>query len=73
VILIIPPLPAVAAPVPIEIDPVVPELDVPELKTSTPLVPSSPALTVLTVIAPLVLAMLSPVCTPIAPPVFTVL
>jgi hypothetical protein len=67
--LILPALPAVADPVPIEIDPVLPELDVPELKTSTPLTPKFPALAVLIVIAPLVLAMPWPVLTPTAPPV----
>ena len=68
-----PAFPVVAAPEPIEIDPVEPELDVPELNTSTPLTPLSPALAVLIVIAPLVLEMPSPVLTPIAPPVWTVL
>jgi hypothetical protein len=50
-------LPFVAAPVPIEIDPVLPGLPVvPKLKTSsTPLTPLSPARAVLVVIAPLVL------------------
>jgi hypothetical protein len=66
--LIEPALPVVAAPEPIEIDPVLPELVVPELKTSTPLTPFSPALAVLIVIALLVLAMPWPVLTPTAPP-----
>ena len=71
--LIDPALPVVAAPEPIEIEPVLPELDVPELKTSTPLTPLSPAFAVLIVMAPLVLAMPCPLLTPIAPPVWTVL
>jgi hypothetical protein len=55
--LIAPALPPVAAPVPIEIEPLVPELDVPELKTSTPLTPLSPLFAVRIVIAPLELAL----------------
>ena len=53
-ILIDPALPPVAAPDPIEIVPVEPELDVPELKTSTPLTPLAPALALRIVMAPLV-------------------
>ena len=53
-ILIDPALPLVAAPDPIEIVPVEPELDVPELKTSTPLTPLAPALALRIVMAPLV-------------------
>ena len=56
-ILIDPALPLVAAPEPIEIVPVLPELDVPELNTSTPLAPFAPAFADLIVIAPLVLEM----------------
>ena len=55
--LIDPALPLVAAPDPIEIVPVEPELDVPELNTSTPLAPFAPAFADLIVIAPLVLEM----------------
>jgi hypothetical protein len=40
--LIAPPLPPVAAPEPIDTEPLVPELDVPELKTSRPLTPFVP-------------------------------
>ena len=49
-----PALPPVAAPEPIEIVPVLPELDVPELNTSTPLTPFAPALALRIVMAPLV-------------------
>ena len=52
--LIDPALPLVAAPEPIEIVPVEPELDVPELNTSTPLTPFAPALALRIVMAPLV-------------------
>ena len=38
------PAPPVAAPAPIDTDPLVPELDVPELNTSRPLTPVVPAL-----------------------------
>ena len=55
--LIDPALPLVAAPEPIEIEPLEPELVVPELNTSTPLTPAAPAFAVLIVIAPLVVAM----------------
>jgi hypothetical protein len=48
-----PPLPPEAVALPIEMEPDVPELDVPELNASTPLVPSNPAFTVLTDTAPL--------------------
>jgi hypothetical protein len=56
-----------------ETDPVVPELDVPELKTSTPLTPLAPALAVRMVTAPLDVAMPWPLTIPTAPPVRTVL
>jgi hypothetical protein len=52
-----PPVPPEDAADPIEIDPVVPELDVPELKLSRPLVPSTPAFADLMITAPLVVAM----------------
>ena len=68
-----PPVPAVAAPLPIEIVPVLPELEVPELNTITPLTPDEPAFAVRTVIAPLVVAVPSPVVIEIEPPVRTVL
>ena len=68
-----PDLPVVDAAEPIEIDPVVPELAVPELKASRPEAPSWPALDDAIVIAPLVLAMPCPLITPTAPPVCTVL
>jgi hypothetical protein len=48
-----PPLPPEAVALPIEMEPDVPELDVPELNASTPLAPSNPAFTVLTDTAPL--------------------
>jgi hypothetical protein len=56
-----------------ETEPLVPLLDVPELKTSTPLTPVSPALADATVIAPLDVAIPSPLVTPMEPPVWTVL
>jgi hypothetical protein len=69
-----PPVPAaIAAPDPIEIEPVVPELDVPELNWRRPLTPFVPALEVRMLMAPLVVALLSPLVTPTAPPVETVL
>ena len=71
--LIAPDLPPVDAPLPIEIEPDVPELAVPELNVSKPLTPLSPAFDDAIVIAPLVLAMPWPLITPIAPPVCTVL
>jgi hypothetical protein len=40
-----PPAPPVAAADPIDTEPLVPELDVPELKTSRPLAPLTPAFT----------------------------
>ena len=73
VMLIAPPLPAVELEDPIEIEPDVPELDVPELNTNTPLTPFAPALAVRIVTAPLVLAIPWPLVTPTAPPVSTVL
>ena len=72
-ILMAPPLPPVDAAEPIEIAPEVPELDVPELNTSIPLVPLCPAFEDAIVIAPLVLAIPCPLVTPTAPPVSTVL
>ena len=66
-------MPAVAAPEPIEIVPVVPELDVPELKVMTPLTPDEPAFAVRIVMAPLVDSVPSPVVIDIEPPVRTVL
>jgi hypothetical protein len=73
VILIDPPWPPLAAEDPIEIEPVVPELDVPELNTKIPLVPNRPAFVVLTVIAPDVLSIPCPLTMPTDPPVSTVL
>ena len=64
-----PPLPVVAAPVPIEIEPLLPELDVPELNTNTPLTPFAPAFALRIVIAPLLLVIPLPPITPTAPPV----
>jgi hypothetical protein len=52
-----PPVPPEDAADPIDTDPVVPELDVPELKLSRPLVPSTPAFADLMTTAPLVVAM----------------
>ena len=69
VMLIVPPLPPVAVPLPIEMEPDEPEFAVPELNTSTPLTPASPALEVRIVIAPLVLAMPCPLSMPMEPPV----
>ena len=54
--LIDPALPLVAAPEPIEIVPVEPELDVPELNTSRPLTPVVPALALRMRKLPLVVA-----------------
>jgi hypothetical protein len=73
VMLIAPPLPPVAAPEPIDTDPVVPELEDPELNTNMPLVPSSPAFADLIVTAPLVTARLCPLLNARAPPVEAVL
>jgi hypothetical protein len=56
-----------------EIVPVAPELDVPELNVITPLTPAVPAFALRTVIAPLVVAVPSPVVIEIEPPVRTVL
>jgi hypothetical protein len=69
----LPPVPAVAAPLPIAIAPVLPELDVPELNVSAPLKPAVPAFAVRIVIAPLVVAVPSPVVIETEPPVTTVL
>ena len=68
-----PPFPLVAAPEPIEIDPLLPELLVPELNTSTPLTPVAPAFALRIVIAPLLLVIPAPPTTPTAPPVWIVL
>ena len=57
VMLTAPPVPPEDAADPIEIEPVPPELDVPELKLSRPLVPSTPAFADLMTTAPLVVAM----------------
>jgi hypothetical protein len=51
-----PPVPPVAAPEPIDTDPDVPELVVPELNTRTPLVPVAPEFDVRILNAPLVVA-----------------
>ena len=55
--------PPVAAPEPIDTEPVAPELDVPELNTSSPLAPLVPALAVRMLRAPLVDVAPSPVLT----------
>jgi hypothetical protein len=47
-----PAFPPVAAPDPIDIEPVLPELDVPELKVIVPATPKVPALDVIIVTAP---------------------
>jgi hypothetical protein len=62
-------LPPVAPPLPIEIDPLVPEDDVPELKLSTPLTPLAPAFALRMMIAPLVVAVPLPVVNATYPPV----
>jgi len=54
-------------------DPVVPELDVPELNTSEPLTPAAPEFEDRMAMAPLVVATPSPERRPTAPPVRTVL
>mgnify|MGYP006165252697 CR=1 FL=1 len=64
-----PPVPAVAAPVPIKKRPLVPELAVPELNTKVPLTPADPAFADRTRIAPLDVAVPSPVVIEINPPV----
>lgn len=66
-------MPPVDAAEPIEMEPVVPELDVPELNKSRPLTPLCPALEVRIAMAPLVLAIPWPLDTPTEPPVATVL
>jgi len=68
-----PPRPAVAAPVPSQICPELPLLDEPELKIKTPETPFTPEFAVRKVIAPLVVAVPSPVLRIKLPPVFTVL
>jgi hypothetical protein len=67
--LMAPPLPVVAELDPMDTDPVLPELEVPELNTSTPLTPLSPEFAVRTVIVPVVLAIPCPVVIEMAPPV----
>ena len=64
-----PPLPADAAPEPIEIEPDTPLLDTPELKDNTPLVPAPPAFAVRIAILPLLLSVPSPLVSDIDPPV----
>ena len=64
-----PPLPAVALPVNILMEPVVPELAVPDVNDSMPLTPVVPAFMVFTITAPLVSVVPSPVVTDTAPPV----
>jgi hypothetical protein len=56
-----------------EMEPVEPELDVPELKTRAPLTPASPAFAERIEMAPLDVANPSPLIKPIAPPVCAVL
>jgi hypothetical protein len=64
-----PPLPWVAAPVLIVIDPLEPLLAVPVMKEIDPLTPDTPALAVRRTIPPLDVAVPSPVATEMAPPV----
>ena len=68
-----PPRPKVAAALPMYRAPVLPLLEVPELITSRPLVPTPPAFAVRTVIEPLLVAGPSPLRKLIYPPVWTVL
>jgi hypothetical protein len=58
-----------AAPVPIDIVPEVPELDVPELKTRTPADPKLPEFAVRMVMEPLDVPILAPGATVTCPPV----
>ena len=62
-------MPLVDAPLPTLMDPEDPELDVPELNTSTPLTPFAPALAVRMTMAPLVVATPRPLVILTAPPV----
>jgi hypothetical protein len=55
-----PPAPPVAAPDPIDSEPVEPELDVPELNTSRPEIPLVPAFAERIVTTPLVVAVPGP-------------
>ena len=73
VMLTAPALPPTAAPEPTRIEPLEPELVVPELNDSKPDAPVAPALEVRIVMAPLLLAMPWPLVMPIAPPVKVVL
>jgi hypothetical protein len=68
-----PPRPLVAVPVPIQIWPLLPLLEEPELKISTPDTPAVPALALRKVTKPLVVAVPSPAPRLSAPPVLTVL
>jgi hypothetical protein len=73
VITTIPPRPAVVAPLPISMAPLLPDTDVPELNTSMPLTPDVPELIERIVIAPLDADVPSPDARCTAPPVCTVL
>jgi hypothetical protein len=53
---------------PMETEPLEPELEVPELKTKIPLTPFTPALAVLIVTAPLLVASPSPLTSEVMPP-----
>ena len=64
----LPALPLVAAPVTIEIKPLLPTLDVPDVKDSFPLTPELPALLVCTTKSPLDRSVPRPVVNEIAPP-----
>ena len=64
----VPPEPAVDAPEPIPTAPLLPQLDVPELNVIIPLVPDVPALALRIRIAPLDVAVPSPVVIEIDPP-----
>jgi hypothetical protein len=63
----------VAEPEPTKIAPLLPLLALPELKTSMPLLPASPAFVLRIVTMPLVVAVPSPLPKLTAPPVLTVL
>jgi hypothetical protein len=69
VILTAPPCPFKAVPVPTEMLPESPEVVVPELNVSQPLMPLVPAFTVSIMIEPLVDAVPDPVSIVMAPPV----
>ena len=66
-----PPRPAVAAPVPTRMDPLLPPFAVPDEKISMPLTPAVPEFAVRMVITPLEDVVPSPVAMPKAPPVCT--